>query len=311
MSNVYRGIMTTRLSGFAIALVAVATQTAPARYYNPRFSTDGTRVIFESTREGLSSVYAINVDGSGLTRLTDGRQHDAQPQWSADGSAVVYTSDVEKLSRVFVMKPDGSARRQISAGPRFDIGPAISPDNRLVAWASTMTDPVSWRDLAIAPADGSQPQKLITSGPGNDLSPVWTSPTRLVFVREVPPGTDWRALTPEQHDQRRASSELMAIDADGSKLVNLTNNQLYDNAPTWAASIKRLFFISTRNGPQELFSMNADGTDVRRIADAAGITPAISSDGRLVTYSKIVGDRSGIYVRDLGTGAEREIVGGR
>ena len=55
--------------------------------------------------------------------------------------------------------------------------------------------------------------------------------------------------------------------------------------------------------------MNADGSDARRV-DASLSGGAVSADGKMVTYSKIVGDRSGIYVRAIGSTAERELVGG-
>jgi TolB protein len=39
---------------------------------SPVWSPDGTRIAFESFREGKSEVYVVNADGSGLTRLTNG-----------------------------------------------------------------------------------------------------------------------------------------------------------------------------------------------------------------------------------------------
>ncbi len=74
-------------------------QDAPARYYNPRFSADGTRVIFESTRDGKYTLYSISSDGAGLRKLTNSRQDDAQPQWSADGSLITFTRSVGGVHR--------------------------------------------------------------------------------------------------------------------------------------------------------------------------------------------------------------------
>lgn len=300
------------LSVLAIAsalAAAAAGQTQPARYYNPRFAADSSRVIFESTREGKMTIYSIAVDGTGLRKLTNGQQDDAQPQWSPDMNLIVFTSNATPgaLNKVFVMNGDGSARRQISTGSKHDAAPSFSTDGRSLAWAATTELPENWRDIGVAPADGTGAQRLITNGPGNDQAPVWVSGTRLVFVREFPPKTDWRAMSTEDHAKRRASSEIMAVNADGTDLSNLTKNDVSDSDPSWAGTIKRIFFASTRNGTPELFSMNADGTDQRRIADFTG---SVSPDGRLVTYSKVVDGRSGIFVRDLAGGAEKELIGG-
>ena len=288
----------------------MAQTPAPARYFNPRFSADGTTIIFESTRDGKYTVYAINADGTGLRRITDARQNDAQPQWSADGTMITFTSDVTpNLNKVFVSAADGSNRKQISTGPKNDAAPSFSPDGQYVAWAATTEAPENWRDIGVAPVSGAGGQRLITTGPGNDHSPVWISNTRLVFVREFPPKTDWTAMTPDEHLKRRASSEIMAVDITGQTVTNLTNNTIEDGSPSWAPAVSRLFFRSFRESSPALFSMKPDGTDVQRAA-AAPEAAAISPDGKFVTFSKVVNNRSGIFVRELATGTERELVGG-
>lgn len=293
----------------ASTVIAAGNQPQPPRYFNPRFSTDASRVTFESTREGRMAIYSVNIDGTGLRKFTDGLQDDAQPQWSPDSSLITFTSNGTPgaLNKVFVMRGEGSNRTQISTGPKHDAAPSFSTDGRSVAWAATTVLPEDWRDIGVASATGSGAPRLITSGPGNDQGPVWVSGTRLVFVREFPPKTDWRAMSPEDHAKRRASSEIMAVNSDGTGLASLTANDAYEGDPSWAGALKRIFFSTTRNGASELFSMNADGSDARREADFAG---SVSWDGRLVTYAKVVDGRSAIFVRPLAGGAERELIGG-
>jgi Tol biopolymer transport system component len=293
----------------SVASGAIAAQQAPpaARYYNPRFSADGRRVIFESTRDIKYTVYSIGVDGTGLRAITDSRQNDAQPQWSTDGTMITFTSDTPGVNKVFVMPAHGGSRRQVSTGPRNDAAPSFSTDGTYVAWAATTELAEHWRDIGVAAADGTGAPRFITSGPGNDQAPTWISATRIVFVREFPPRTEWRAMTPEDHTKRRASSEIMAINADGSGPAALTKNEVFDSAPSWAAGLQRIFFTSDRSGASAFYSMRPDGSDVVRIGDVGG---SISPDGKLVTYSNVVAGRSGIFVRDLASGVERELVGG-
>ena len=285
-------------------------QPSPARYYNPRFSSDGMSLIFESTRDGKYAVYTIDADGTKLRKVTDGKQNDAQPQWSVDRRFITFTSDTGGgVPKVHIMAADGTGRRAINTGPKPDAAPAFAPDGSLVTWAGTTELAVNWRDIGIVAADGSGP-RLITSGPGNDQSPIFVTNTRVVFTRDVPPGTDWLKLTPDDHAKRRASSEIMSVNIDGSGLENLTRNDVLDGNPSWAAAIQRIFFTSSRSGSQELWSMTAAGSDVRRAMDATGIQPSVSSDGRQVTYARLVGDRSAVYVYDLASGREREVIGG-
>lgn len=305
--------MTRHLTRVAAVLVLFSWSPAGqapaprAQYYNPRFSIDGTRVIFESTRDGKFTVYSINIDGTGLRRITDSRQNDAQPQWSPDGTLITFTAETGRVNKVTVMAANGRDRRQLSPGSKNDAAPSFSTDGKYVAWAATTELPENWRDISVAATSGTDGHRFITSGPGNDQSPVWISSTRVVFVREFLPKTDWMAMTPEEHAKRRASSEVMAVNADGSGLENLTRNAVFDWGPSWADSVQRIFFSSDRSGAAAFYSMNADGNDVRRIGDMSG---SVSSDGRQITYSRVVGDRSGIFVRDLASLVERELVGG-
>jgi Tol biopolymer transport system component len=61
---------------------------------DPRWSPDGARILFTRLSNGLSDLYVMNADGTGLSRLlningtTDG-------SWSPDGTKVVYAQQNE------------------------------------------------------------------------------------------------------------------------------------------------------------------------------------------------------------------------
>jgi len=60
---------------------------------NPTFSADGRRIAFVSQSDGNFEIYVINVDGSGLVRVTRNAAEDVSPAFSTDGSKLYFVSN--------------------------------------------------------------------------------------------------------------------------------------------------------------------------------------------------------------------------
>ena len=59
----------------------------------PSWSNDGTKLVFTGFDGGLSDLFVINRDGTGLRRLTNDKYADLQPTWSPDGKTIAFTTD--------------------------------------------------------------------------------------------------------------------------------------------------------------------------------------------------------------------------
>ena len=55
--------------------------TYTRRDYLPVWSPDGTRIAFQSRRDGDDEIYLMNADGSGVVRLTNDTASDREPAW--------------------------------------------------------------------------------------------------------------------------------------------------------------------------------------------------------------------------------------
>jgi TolB protein len=72
---------------FDIAVTIIETgetrllTSEPGSHEAPSFSPDGNHIVFESTRDGASQIWVVDVDGGNLRRLTSQGESFA-PAWS-------------------------------------------------------------------------------------------------------------------------------------------------------------------------------------------------------------------------------------
>ena len=71
--------------------------------------------------------YIMNVDGSGVSRLTDNSANDEHPDWSPDGRRIAFISDRDGDYEIYVMNADGSDVIQLTDNSTDDVLPSWSP----------------------------------------------------------------------------------------------------------------------------------------------------------------------------------------
>ncbi|MFT5095679.1 MAG: TolB protein, partial [Porticoccaceae bacterium] len=81
-------------------------------------------------------IYTVDLDGTGLKRLTDAPGYDAEGSYSSDGKQIVFTSSRDGDPDLYIMDADGTNVRQITNTDGYDGGPFFSPDNKWVIFRS-------------------------------------------------------------------------------------------------------------------------------------------------------------------------------
>jgi len=164
--------------------------------------------------------------------------------------------------------------------PVQDSYPMLSPDGKALLFQSNRTGRTA---LFKADADGKNVRLFVDSGDDPSVA-VWSPDgRRIAFVANVDEQT-----------------EIFVMNADGTARRRLTNHAGDDSHPHWAADGMRIFFNSARATPDlkadwarqwhNVFSMNADGSDVRQHTRCETVCtyPVPSPDGKQVAYRKVL-----------------------
>jgi len=220
--------------------------------YNAAISPDGTRIAFESNRTGVYQIYVMDADGANEQRVTYSGVWEQFPHWSPDGTKLVFARVVQypSVSRVCVVNVDGTDGHQLSGGTDNDWAPDWSPDGTKIAFFCYVSGRAG---IWVMNPDGSGRQQIAGSN-RDQTAPHWSpGGTRLVYSAT---DSDWTPAC------------IHVVNADGTEDVALTDST-YDNYnPAWSPDGSRIVFQSNRTGIQQIYSMNADGTDLQRLTSS-------------------------------------------
>ena len=186
----------------------------PAEDGMPSFSPDGSKIAFESNRDGNYEIYIINVDGSEQTRLTKNPAWDLRPSFSPDGSKIAFTSNRDGNYEIYIMDPDGKNQIRLTNNDSKDVSPSWSPDGSKIAFESNRDGNC---EIYIMNVDGSE-QTRLTNNPAEDRQPCFSPDgAKIAFG-------SWRD----------GNWEIYIMNVDGSGQTRLTNNPTYDGEPSFS-----------------------------------------------------------------------------
>ena len=126
----------------------------------PLWSPDGSRIAFNSNRDGHWAVYVINADGTGEQRLTDNAGDDTLCAWSPNGKKIAFISQRAENNNnqiIYVMNADGSGQKQLSNDMAFTL--VWSPDGSKIAYIQNAVS-TAGEQICIVNIDGSNKLQL-------------------------------------------------------------------------------------------------------------------------------------------------------
>ena len=304
--------------------------TGPAFESQPRFSPDGSEIVFVSDRSGGQNLWILSTDRSDTTQITRGNDNlYTSPDWSPDGQYLVASRTFSPLggaAKPWLFHRDGGSGIALIDEPEQlkAIGAAFDPTGRYIYLAQGTRD---WTYDAAFPKyqllrydRETGRQATVTGRYGSGFRPA-ISPDGATLVygsrhedatglraRDLATGDERWLVYPVQRDdmESRATLDLLpgyAFTPDGTALVASYGGRLWrvpldGNDPT---EIPFTADVTVHAGPRLDFDYPVEDTPTFRARQIRDVT--LSPDGGEVAFTAL----GQLYVMDADGGVPRRI----
>jgi len=234
---------------------------------------------------------------SHIRQLTFEGRRAGEGYFNADGSWMIFQSERDAANpfyQIYLMDLETGDVEQVSPGYGKTTCAWIHPSNGKVLYASTHDDPDAKRKMQV---------ELDFRASGKTRRYSWDYDEYFDIHEQ-----DLRS------GQRRNLTATLGYDAegayspDGSRIVFASNRRAYSVEMT---KTEKEIFAHDKSFMMDLYLMDADGSNVRRLTDAPGYDggPFFSFDGRKITWRRFSKDGSTaeIYTMDLASGEEKRV----
>lgn len=266
------------LLGF-LALAANA-QKSTAYMTEPAVSPDGKEIVFVSGGD----IWSVAANGGNAQLLVSHPATESRPMFSPDGKRLAFVSTRTGNGDIYVLDFATNNLKRITFDNSLDQLDAWSRDGSWLYFSSNTADISGMNDIFRVRSDGGTPMQFSSDRYTSEFgaSPAPNGSAVAFTARGISSGQWWRKGRSHIDE---SEIWLRRENASYEKIADAGAKQLWT---MWSADGSRLYFVSDRNGTQNIWMMPLKGQakQLTNFTDGRVLWASISYDGKQIVFER-------------------------
>ncbi|MEO1260765.1 MAG: hypothetical protein AAFZ15_18345 [Bacteroidota bacterium] len=216
------------------------------------YSPDGSKIVFESNRNGHWDIYIMGNKGQNQQRITFDKGDDRRPSWHPSGKKILFESDRGGKKKLYVLNIKNKKIKEIpnSNLKQEWIFGNFSPNGKYIAVSAKESEDKS--NILLLKKNGKI-KKWLTKNEFRNYYPRWS-----------PDGNEIIYFSRKHTDNK--DDEIYRMNIGNGKESRLTNWPKHNFCPSWSSSGSRVVYVTSMEGTRpEIYIMDADGGNQVRV----------------------------------------------
>lgn len=294
------GLFTLFLCAF-VSLTSLAQSTPSAARFalaEPSLSPDGSEIAFVSGGD----IWTVPARGGEARLLVSHADNELRPLYSPDGKHIAFTSTRTGNGDVYLLTLETGDLKRLTYDDGAEVLNAWSRDGKYVYFQATSRDISGMNDIFRVSPGGGTPMPVSADRYANEFfsAPSPDGTTLAFSARGIAANQWWRKGRSHLDESEIWLLREVGKKATQGKYERVTEGGAKELWPMWSGDGKTLYYVSDRDGSQNLYAHPLGGKPTKLTMFTTGrvLWPSISYDGRAIVFER----NFQLYTFDVTTG---------